>query len=105
MTDDDWNTTFSKTIAVYLNGAAIPSPDPRGQRIVDDSFLLLFNAHHEAIDWTIPKRVRERFSRRIDTWAGGFVDDERVLSPGERLSVGARSVVVLGTTSRPTRGA
>ena len=39
---------------VFLNGQAIPELDRRGNRIVDDSFLVLFNAHYEAIDFQVP---------------------------------------------------
>ena len=34
---------YAKALAVFLNGDAIPEPDPRGEPVVDDSFLLLFN--------------------------------------------------------------
>src|SRR6202021_764018 len=44
MTDDDWAVGFAKSLTVFLNGAAITEPDPRGERIKDESFLLLFNA-------------------------------------------------------------
>jgi hypothetical protein len=44
MTDGDWAAGFAKSLAVFLNGDAISEPDPRGERIGDESFLLLFNA-------------------------------------------------------------
>ncbi len=31
-----------------------PRPTPRASRIIDDSFLLLFNAHHEDVEFTLP---------------------------------------------------
>src|SRR5699024_12134962 len=55
----DRNVTGVQTCAlpifmVFLNGDAIVEPDYRGQKIEDDSFILMFNAHHEAIDFTLP---------------------------------------------------
>ena len=38
MTDEDWQTGFARTLGVFLNGKAIPTPDARGEPIVDDSF-------------------------------------------------------------------
>jgi glycogen operon protein len=57
MTEDDWNTSFARAIGVFLNGEAIPHRDTRGQRIRDDSFLLLFNAAPEPVQWTLPPGV------------------------------------------------
>ena len=54
MTEEDWDSGFAKSVAVYLNGQGIPDLDARGQRVTDDSFLLCFNAHHEPIDFTLP---------------------------------------------------
>ena len=54
MTDEDWESGFAKSVAVYLNGHGIPDLDARGQRVTDDSFVLCFNAHHEPIDFTLP---------------------------------------------------
>ena len=48
MTEHDWNSGYARTLAVFLNGEGIPERDPLGERVVDDSFLLLFNAHHLA---------------------------------------------------------
>ena len=54
MTEEDWESGFGKSVAVFLNGQGIPDLDVRGQRVTDDSFVLCFNAHHEPIDFTLP---------------------------------------------------
>ncbi len=54
MTTDDWHSGFGKSLAVLLDGDGIPEPGPRGERITDDSFLLCFNAHDEALDFVLP---------------------------------------------------
>ena len=40
--------------AIFLNGKGIPERDDVGEQIVDDSFLLLFNAHHQQMMFTLP---------------------------------------------------
>ncbi len=54
MTHDDWNDGLAAAIGIFLNGEAMPSVDRRGEPIVDDSFLLLFNPTHDTIDWVLP---------------------------------------------------
>ena len=56
MTEEDWESGFAKSVAVYLNGQGIPDLDERGQRVTDDSFVLCFNAHHEPIEFTLPPK-------------------------------------------------
>ena len=54
MSDQDWQEGFAKSFAVFLNGDALRELDDDGNLIRDDSFLLLFNAHHEAMPFTLP---------------------------------------------------
>jgi glycogen operon protein len=63
MTQRDWQRQDARTLGVFLNGQEIPTRDPHGQRVVDDSFLLLFNAHFETVTFMLPTR---RFGAR---WA------------------------------------
>ncbi|TVS78336.1 glycogen debranching protein GlgX [Mycobacterium helveticum] len=56
MTEEDWGAGFAKSVTVFLNGHGISDRDPRGHRLVDDSFLLCFNAHHETIEFTLPPK-------------------------------------------------
>jgi isoamylase len=96
MGDDDWDSGFAKALTVFLNGDAIPEPDTRGERIVDDSFFLLFNAHHEPIDFTLPEGAfGESFEVVVDTAVPVPGVEERRAKPGGSLPVEARSVVVL----------
>ena len=45
---------FAKSLGVFLNGDALPDPDRHGHRLSDDTFLLLFNAHHGAVPFLLP---------------------------------------------------
>jgi len=54
MTDADWEVGYAKSLAVFLNGAAIPDPDVHGRPVLDDSFYLLFNAWDQELGFTLP---------------------------------------------------
>jgi len=97
MSDDDWDSGFAKSVTVFLNGDGIREPDPRGERVTDDSFFLIFNGHHEAIDFTLPDLgAGERWQVEIDTAAPMLGDvEDRTVKTGEPVEVEARSVQVL----------
>jgi isoamylase len=93
MGDDDWNAGSAPTVGLFLNGEAITDRDRRGQPVTDDCFLLLFNAHHEPIEWTLPKLWGDRWELVIDT--SDPVQEGEALESGRVLPVAGRSVVVL----------
>ena len=94
----DWDADYARTLMVFLNGEAITEPDVYGERIVDDSFLVLFNGHHEDVEFTVPARTYgDRWSMIACTDPEVPVDDaDGVLTAGEKISATARSVLVLG---------
>ncbi|KUI16560.1 glycogen debranching enzyme [Mycobacterium lehmannii] len=95
MSDEDWETGYAKSIAVYLNGNGIPDRDVRGQRIVDDSFVLCFNAHYEPLDFVMPeKKFGDSWIAVIDT-AADDGDEPTPIDAGQKVQVAARSVLVL----------
>jgi glycogen operon protein len=53
MTDEDWGKGLL-TLGIRLAGDAIEEMDELGNPIIDDSFLLLLNAYHEAVHFTLP---------------------------------------------------
>jgi glycogen operon protein len=68
MTDDDWQTGFAKSLAIFLNGRAIQTPDSQGEKVFDDSFYLLFNAHSEPVAFKLPEaNWGRRWVKEFDT--------------------------------------
>jgi isoamylase len=58
MTQRDWNRADTKVLGVFLNGDELQEVTDEGEPIVDSSFLLLFNASHEDVEFALPN---ERF--------------------------------------------
>jgi len=97
MSDEDWRVGFARSVGIFLNGKGIPERDELGEAIVDDSFLLLVNAHHQQITFTLPD---ERYGRTweivVDTADPLLANARRRRPvPGARLRVAARAMLVL----------
>ena len=102
MSDSDWGTGYSQSLMVFLNGDAIPEPDNLGRRIVDDHFLLMFNASAESITFTTPvKAYGEVWTVRLNTANGEIDPDVKPWRSRSRHAVPAHSMVVLSTTVVP----
>lgn len=96
MSDEDWNAGFAKSNAVYLNGKALPDPDPRGERIEDDTFLILFNAHHEPIRFVLPGlEWGPSWRTVIDTYEDVVLEWGPIHRAGAGIEAASRSVMLL----------
>ena len=93
MSDDDWNVGYARSLMVFLNGHSIASPGPRGERIVDDDFLLVFNAAPEPISFAVPPELDGTWALEIDTGHPGRPDDTP--EPRETITAGPWATVVL----------
>ncbi|PJI85671.1 glycogen debranching protein GlgX [Luteimicrobium subarcticum] len=94
MDDTDWHQAFARSVMVFLNGDAIPEVNRRGEPIVDDSFLILFNAHSDPLDFVLPPdRYGLRWTAALDT--DGTLAPGDTVSAGQALTVTSRSVIVL----------
>jgi len=95
MTDKDWDVGYARSLGVFLNGKAIQGHDERGRPIIDDSFILLFNAHTGGVRWTIPAEYAAAWRLVLDT-RRRKPEDEPILVDG-RITTSARSIAVLQT--------
>jgi glycogen operon protein len=99
MSEEHWGQGFAKSLGVFLNGQAIPTPNNRGERIVDDSFYVLFNAHSEPIEFVLPNGAwGQRWTVVLDTDELQPADDrrmDRVYDSLPTMKVEAWSLVVL----------
>jgi glycogen operon protein len=102
MTDEDWDKGFVRSLALRLAGDAIEETDEKGRRLVDDTFLILLNAHHEPLDFTLPAHKRGvRWQSVLDTsWNHGHRREVIVLKGGENYPLSARSIALLKLRSQ-----
>ncbi|MEV4947185.1 glycogen debranching protein GlgX [Streptomyces sp. NPDC053755] len=96
MTEGDWYSPTS-TLGLYLSGRDIPGRDARGEQITDDSFLAVLHAGSRPVEYLLPGPPwAESYERVLDT-----AEEDQTRAPGtvhrggERVTVGARSVVLL----------
>ena len=98
MEQQDW-TDGAQAIGMYLNGHGIAGLDPRGQKIVDEHFLLYFNADGPAQVTLPPDEYADAWEAVIDTGASAEDDSARVA--GSTFTLETRSVVVLKQYTPP----
>jgi isoamylase len=97
MSDHDWQEGFAKSCALFLNGDALRDLDERGVCLRDDSFLLLFNAHHDALPFTLPDAsFGAEWAVLVDT-STELGESLTKVAAGQALDVPGRALVVLST--------
>jgi isoamylase len=96
MTAEEWRNGFTRSIGLRLAGDAIEEVDETGRPIVDDTFLLLLNAHHEPLDFVLPAhRVRVRWEPLLDTRTWDVARAAPTLKAGDRYPLEGRSLALL----------
>jgi isoamylase len=94
MQDSDWHWDEARTVAVFLNGQAITEPDQEGDPVTDDSFLILFNGHHEPVEFRLPgTAIGEKWHAAVDTFQNG--ESRPDLNAEDSVHIEARSTLVL----------
>jgi isoamylase len=98
MTGDDWGNDFGRAVALFVNGEGIRERGQYGQRHVDSSFLLFFNAHDAPIEFHTPSaEYGEKWERVIET-AEPSSERPSVVEAGSTIVVPDRSLIVLDRT-------
>jgi glycogen operon protein len=97
MSDDDWNGGRAQSLAIFLNGEGIPDRDEVGERVIDDSFLLLVNASPHQMTFTLPDEAYGRVWEIVVDTADPLLAHarRRASGPGERQRVPGRTMRVL----------
>jgi glycogen operon protein len=95
MTRRDWQVG-ERVLGVFLNGAEIPTRSPHGAEIVDDSFLLLFNAHADERTFMLPpRRFGARWTVELTTWDPTVEPGAADYGARTEVPVPSRSITVL----------
>ena len=99
---DDWQNTHAFSMMIYLNGSDIPEVDWYGNRMVDNDFILIFNAHYEPIMFTLPD---ERYGRKWQLVVDTHNQNEPALSyeAGFMITAQSRSFLMLMSAKKPKK--
>jgi isoamylase len=97
MADQDWATPYARAMTVFLNGDALTEPDPHGDPVRDDSFLIMLSADREPLEFTVPgPKYGGCWVVVLDTADDPPAQDgSRELRPGDRLLRTGGSMAVL----------
>ena len=97
MTPEHWNQDFAKSVAFYLNGQGLHSVNSEGEKVVDDNFYIIFNAHIEPVNYKLPdSEYAKDWNLVLDTSKAGAGEyDQKSYKPQETIGVDGRSVVLL----------
>ena len=95
MSENDWSTGFAKALMVFLNGETITEPGSRGEPIVDDSFLLLFNAADNDVRFQLPKQSYGHAWEPVLDTADDDLSDRHAVQADSSLTLIGGSMLVL----------
>jgi len=94
MDQEDWDNAKARTMTLFLNGDALPETDEHGNPVIDDSFLILFNAYSDAIKFTLPSAAYgKEWTSVVDTDVP--LAEPHKYAAGSTINVEAHSLVVL----------
>ena len=98
---EDWSNTHAFSVMIYLNGSDIPEADWYGNQMVDNSFILIFNAHYEPIMFTLPdERYGKKWRLVVDTH--NPKGPELNYEAGFAITAQSRSFLLLMSDRKPT---
>jgi isoamylase len=98
---DEWHSGFGRCLGAILNGEAGDVHDAAGKPVHDDTFMVLFNAHHEPMDFKLAGSAGLTWQLFLDTREeSGFLKEPRSYASGDVIEVLERSVCVLRLESR-----
>ncbi len=95
MTTEEWNKDFARCLGVYLSGDALEDTDARGRPLRDASFLMLFNAHHDAIPFRLPEFGSGQWLPQIDTAFDTGMPELGIVDADIEYPLQGRSLVLL----------
>src|SRR5262249_17253618 len=95
MTDEEWNQSFARCLGVFLSGRGLTERNERGQPVENDDLVILFNAHHEKIDFVLPVEPPVRWTALLDTSDDDAAPPQEFFEAGTTYPLQGRSVALL----------
>lgn len=105
MGPENWSDGGVRCLAMLISGKGITEHGRRGEVLRDDDFLLLFNAHHDEIAFTLPPAADSGWQLLLDTatetlppLVDGVVDPPLAIAPANYPLQGRSFVLLIGVS-------
>jgi glycogen operon protein len=96
MSEEEWRDPSLHCVGMFLSGEGLNETDERGRKVRDENFLVLLNAHHEDVGFTLPAfRAGARWTAWMDTSREGGLRSGETYDAAKPYPLQARSMVVL----------
>jgi isoamylase len=96
MSEDNWNHDFAKSVAIFLNGLGLHSVNAEGNKVIDDSFYIIFNAHDQPLSYKLPaNEYAKDWELLIDSHKNPNEEVKGKFKAEDTIQVEGRSVVLL----------
>src|SRR5262245_9619262 len=95
ITEQEWNHEHARALGLFLAGGELAEVDRFGEAARDDDFLLLFNAHHEPVEFRIPLFDGGRWHALVDTSSSAGDGPRDRFGARRTYPLGARALAVL----------
>jgi glycogen operon protein len=99
MTDEAWKQSV-RSLGVLMVGDALDEVDERGRPVRGDTLLMVLNAHHEKVPFSLPSiGPRTVWVRFLDTIAAHV--EERAFGGGEAYDLQGRALALFLLRAEP----
>ena len=96
MSDEEWASPFIRCVGMLLSGDTVDVVNFEGEPIRDDTFLLLINAHYEAIPFVLPGQENLEWQLILDTMdPNGFLAEPGKFASGDDVDLRGRACCLL----------
>jgi glycogen operon protein len=99
MRQQEWESGFIRCFGLRLAGDAIEETDVHGETVEGETLLLLFNAHHEGVDFILPShRSTVRWELILDTFEPARDRGRLIYKGGDPYQVAGRALILFQLT-------
>ena len=89
MTEEEWGSHFVRCFGMLISNETTLTHDSKMKPLHEETYLMLFNAHHEPMDFVLPEGVKWDW---ILNTAIGFIEEPQTMSGGGRIQLIDRSL-------------
>ncbi|MCL4436979.1 MAG: glycogen debranching protein GlgX [Thaumarchaeota archaeon] len=93
MIDQAWQRPRTNAIGMLLGGSTIGEVNERGERIADDTLLIILNAHYEAIQFMLPNSG-SHWEPILHTYGRSLTSLEKAAAAGQKVRIEGRSIMI-----------